>query len=90
MRGHPGLRLSLVAVTFVVLGLAWSWVGGGVVALAALLLLWPGQGASGTNRRSTAPGSDGTAASFMIWDTTGGCGSDSGADGSGGGCGGGE
>ncbi|MCP2013850.1 hypothetical protein L1280_000978 [Deinococcus sp. HSC-46F16] len=88
MRVHPVLRLSLVAVVFVVLGLVWSWVAGGVVALAALLLLLSGRGTSGTGRHSSSPNSDGTAAAFLIWDTTGGCGSDSGSDG--GGCGGGE
>ncbi|MPY65363.1 hypothetical protein F8S09_01470 [Deinococcus sp. SDU3-2] len=87
MRVHPVLRLSLVAVAFVVLGLAWSWVAGGVVALAALLLLFSGKGTSGASRRSSSPSSDGTAATFLIWDTASGCSTDSGFDG-GGGCGG--
>ena len=87
MRVHPLLKVLLTALTFIVLGVTWSWVAGGVVALAALLLLFSGRGTSGTGRRSSSPNSDGTAAAFLIWDTTGGCGSDSGSDG-GGGCGG--
>lgn len=83
MRVHPVLRLSLVAVAFVVLGLVWSWVAGGVVALAALLLLSSGGRAPEPSHRPTSH----NAATFLIWDTAGGCSADGGFDG-GGGCGG--